>query len=64
MQKVISATEARRGFGQVIKRVYNREEHLIVEKDGLPVMAILSINEYEDLMREARLRTFESPVGP
>lgn len=58
-QKVISATEARRSFGQVIKRVYCRDEHLIVEKDGLPVMAILSITDYEDLMRETRLRAFE-----
>ena len=58
MQAVISATEARRTFGQVIRRVYNTDQHLIVEKDGLPVLAILSINDYEDLMRERGLKAF------
>ena len=58
MPAVISATEARRSFGQVIRRVYNTDQHLIVEKDGLPVLVILSINAYEDLMRERGLRAF------
>ena len=59
MQAVISATEARRTFGQVIRRVYSTDQHLIVEKDGLPVLAILSINDYKDLMRERGLRAFD-----
>jgi prevent-host-death family protein len=49
--RTIPATEARIHFGEVLKRVYRGEEHLIVEKDGLPIAAILSHTEYENYRR-------------
>lgn len=62
----IPATMVHRHFGEVVRRVYGSKEHLIVEKDGLPVMAILSMPEYEALMqalvveqRAERSRHFE-----
>ncbi len=62
MPVTISSTDVQRQFGQVVRRTYSGKEHFIVERDGLPVVAIISMNEYEDYMRErdrqARLREF------
>ena len=55
----INATEARQSFGQVIQRAYSENEHLIVEKNGLPVVVILSFQEYEQLRQEAASRNLE-----
>jgi prevent-host-death family protein len=49
----IPATEVHRNFAEVIRRAFTGNEHFVVEKDGLPVVAILSIQEYETLMNEA-----------
>ncbi|MBX3065919.1 MAG: type II toxin-antitoxin system Phd/YefM family antitoxin [Anaerolineae bacterium] len=43
------ATEVRRNFGSVLKRVFSGNEHIEIEKDGLPVAVILSKQEYEAL---------------
>lgn len=67
-QSVVPATEVRRKFGDIIRRAFSGKEHVIVEKDGLPVVAIISISEYEELVeereknslqRESRLRQFD-----
>lgn len=62
MPVTISSTDVQRQFGQVVRRTYSGKEHFIVEKDGLPVVAIISLNEYEDFMRErsrqSRLKEF------
>lgn len=49
---VVRATEAHRNFGDLLKRVFSGREHLIIERDGLPVAAMLPIAEYEALMQE------------
>ena len=61
----IPATTAHRQFGDLIKRAFSGKEHFIVEKDGLPVVAIISMTEYEELMqererREQRLKQFRT----
>ena len=56
---VLSATEARIHFGDVIKRAYLKGEHLVVERDGIPVVVILSVPEYKQLIRQAKLARFE-----
>jgi prevent-host-death family protein len=55
-----------RKFGELIRRAYSGREHFIVEKDGLPVVVILSVAEYEKLAmererqdREERLQRFK-----
>lgn len=63
MPVTIPATQAHRQFGELVRRTFSGKEHFIVEKDGLPVVAILSIAEYEELMeererREKRLQRF------
>jgi prevent-host-death family protein len=52
MPVTISATDVHRKFGDLVRRVFSGREHFIVEKEGLPVVAILSIPEYQELMRE------------
>lgn len=47
MQTTIGATEARNHFGNLLKRVHGGREHLVVEKGGIPVAALIGIREYE-----------------
>ena len=43
-------TKARVNLGALIKRVHNNKEHFILEKDGIPVAALLDVDEYEDYL--------------
>lgn len=47
----VPATEVRQHFGEMLKRVYRNEELLVVEKDGLPIAAIMSHAEFEAYRR-------------
>jgi prevent-host-death family protein len=47
VKTVVGATEVRNHFGKFLKRVYRGEEHLVVEKSGIPVAALISMKEYE-----------------
>lgn len=58
-QSTISATQARVHFGEVIKRAYVGQEQVVVEKDGIPVVVILSFPYYEQLLQEIKLARFE-----
>ena len=58
-QSTISAEEAQRQFGEVIKRAYLGREQVVVEKDGMPMVVILSFPDYEQLLREVKLARFE-----
>jgi prevent-host-death family protein len=55
----ISATQARVHFGEVIKRAYVSQEPVVVEKDGIPVVVVLSFPYYEQLLQELKLARFE-----
>lgn len=48
-QVIVKASEGHRSFGKLLKRVFNSNEHLVVERDGFPVAVILSYQEYEQL---------------
>ncbi|MFC1959378.1 type II toxin-antitoxin system Phd/YefM family antitoxin [Chloroflexota bacterium] len=43
----VTATEAKTHFGAIVRRVYTNGEHLIVERDGLPVVVIIPVGEYQ-----------------
>ena len=45
--ETVNVTEARRGWSDLLNRVFRREARVIVEKSGIPVAAIISIGEYE-----------------
>ncbi|MDE3089053.1 MAG: type II toxin-antitoxin system prevent-host-death family antitoxin [Chloroflexota bacterium] len=48
--RVVSATEAKNKFGEIIKPAYASDEHLIVEKSGIPVVAIIPMADYQQLV--------------
>jgi prevent-host-death family protein len=50
MVKMVTATEAKNRFGEIIKGAYLNDEHLIVKRDGIPVVAIISIQDYTRLV--------------
>jgi PHD/YefM family antitoxin component YafN of YafNO toxin-antitoxin module len=39
-----------RNLGALIERVHTGKEYLILEKDGLPVAALMDIDEFEDYL--------------
>lgn len=41
----------RSNFSTLLKRVHKGKEHLIVEKGGIPVAALIGIREYEAFRR-------------
>jgi len=55
----INATEARQYFGKVIQRAHSGDEHFVVEKNGLPVVVILSISDYEEMHKTVTLQNLQ-----
>ncbi|MEL7591839.1 MAG: type II toxin-antitoxin system Phd/YefM family antitoxin, partial [Anaerolineaceae bacterium] len=47
--EVISSTQLQRNIGDTLRRVFKDKQHLIVERDGLPVLVMLPIADYEAL---------------
>lgn len=47
MEKTISATQARVRFGELMQRVVDQDETVIVERDGVPRMVVMSVDSYE-----------------
>jgi prevent-host-death family protein len=58
-QTVLRMTQLHRQLGQVIRRVARSDEHFVVEKGGLPVAVLLSMQEYERLISELRVKHHE-----
>lgn len=50
MGRVMSATEARIHFGELMRQVVENRETVIVERGGKAHVAIISIDEYERLV--------------
>jgi prevent-host-death family protein len=50
MNRVISATEARVHFGELMRRVAQDEEPVIVERGGKPQAVVLSVDRYKRLL--------------
>ena len=49
MVKNISATEARIHFGELMRRVTEKKEAMIIERAGKPQVVVLSIDEFKRL---------------
>ena len=43
-------TEARNHLGAVVKGVHLRKEYVILEKDGIPLAALMDVGEFEDYL--------------
>ena len=48
MEQVVSATEARVHFGEIMRRVAETGMPIIVERDGKPLVVIVSKPDYDD----------------
>ena len=48
MVKRIPITKARVNLGEVVRRVHLDKDSFVLEKGGIPVAAILDIDEFED----------------
>lgn len=46
----IPITRARINLGQVARRAHINKEYFILEKDGIPVAAIMNVEELEDFL--------------
>ena len=53
MPNVVSALTARTQFGQIIRRVKERNERFIVDRRGEPQAVIMSIKDYLDTIAPA-----------
>jgi len=51
MTRVISVKQARADFEKLIEEIWHSKDRLLIEKDGLPVAVLLSIDDFEDLMK-------------
>lgn len=61
----LRSTDVQRNFREVVNRAGSGHEHIIVERNGLPVIVMISLAEYQLLMREReqredRLKKFEA----
>ncbi len=54
MERTIPATRAKNNFGEVIREVYCSGVGVIVEKSGIPVVAIVPISDYESLLKNRK----------
>ena len=54
MERVVSATEARIHFGELMRQVAETHEPIIVERGGRSHVVILSVEEFERLLRGQR----------
>jgi prevent-host-death family protein len=43
----IGVTEVRKNLGKLLNQVHKGEEHVVVERLGTPIAAIISITDYE-----------------
>jgi len=50
--EILSATEARQQFSQLLNRAFRGNARILVEKGGIPVAAIVSARDLERLQRE------------
>ena len=51
MERVVTAFEARRSFGKLLEDVHGRGDHVVVERHGAPVAAVVPIAVYEQWKR-------------
>jgi prevent-host-death family protein len=52
--ETISSTTLQQEVGRVTKRVYKDKRHIIVERGGFPIVAIIPIDEYQTLYNKQK----------
>lgn len=62
MERVVSATEARIRFGELMRRVVEDKAPIIVERGGKPYVVVLSIEEYKQLQAAQSRETWRETL--
>jgi len=63
MGRVVSATEARIRFGELMRRAVESREPIIVERGGTAHVVVISIDEYERLLRKQQAKDWKGLVA-
>ena len=50
MVRHLPITKARINLGAVVKQVHLNKEYVILEKDGIPLVALMDVEEFEDYL--------------
>ncbi len=50
MVRHLPITKARINLGTVVKDVHLNKEYVVLEKDGIPIAAIMDVDEFEDYL--------------
>lgn len=61
-ERVVSATEARIHFGELMQRVVQHQEIVIVERAKEPQVVMLSLTEYQRLKASQRRETWREAM--
>jgi len=58
MVQRLPITQARINLGALVKRVHLNKEYIILEKDGIPIVGVMDIHEFEDYLelRDPKVR--------
>src|SRR4051812_25733971 len=51
MTQTMKASEARANWADLLNKVYTGETQVVVEKSGIPVVAVVSAKDYEEFRR-------------
>lgn len=51
MPKILTATEARIHFGELLRTVNTIDDHIVIEKDGRPAAVMMSPDHFATLSR-------------
>lgn len=51
-------TQARINLGALVKRIHLTRDYVVLEKDGIPIAAVMNIDEFEDYLelRDPKVR--------
>jgi prevent-host-death family protein len=60
--RVVSATEARIHFGELMREAVESREPITIERGGMPHVVLLAIKEYERLLREQQPEDWQELV--
>jgi PHD/YefM family antitoxin component YafN of YafNO toxin-antitoxin module len=50
MVHYLPITRARINLGSVVKQVHLNKEYVVLEKDGIPIVALMDVDEFEDYL--------------
>ncbi|MFQ5611018.1 MAG: type II toxin-antitoxin system Phd/YefM family antitoxin [Anaerolineae bacterium] len=63
MERVVSATEARIRFGELMRRVVENQETVVVERGGKPQVVVLSMATYQQIKTAGRREGWQEALA-